>query len=291
MVLQGSFSADFPSVALLAQHLGVPKITAYQWERGSAATSPAHRPPAQLMPRIADALKVSLQDLLWALWREKDEDPCPCGCGGKTSFLDTGPEARTLAIAIPCAKCGLKRIRKRSKKDRHRKLCPICAKSVERIEFTCLGYKDHNATRHSQTCPGTMLLRPSEVNARQRLKDNGLKSLFDVPSKTYQCNSCAGAGKLIAEKERELRVLLAKQNPHLKIRSGQQRIKLLRDHHAELSPHFKPNPEAQKLGRRNFAQRGAEGKTWPKMTKANLIKRWFRPDLPEAYPIRNLYRL
>src|SRR6266481_5311683 len=95
--------ADFPNAALLAQQLGVPTITVYQWERGSAAASPTHRPPARLMPQIADALKVSLQDLLDALWREKDGDDCLCGCGGKPSFSDTEPEAWTLAIVTPCA--------------------------------------------------------------------------------------------------------------------------------------------------------------------------------------------
>jgi hypothetical protein len=116
------------------------------------------------------------------------------------------------------------------------------------------------------------------------LKDNGLKSLFDVSAKTYQCNSCAGAGRLLAAKERELREVLAKKFPHTnvpKIRSREQRIKLLRDHHVEMSPNFQPTREAQKLGHRNFAQMGAEGKTWPKMTKANLIRRWWRDELPK----------
>src|SRR5882724_9053635 len=111
-------AAGFPNAALLAQQLGVPKITVYQWERGSAAASPTHRPPARLMPQIADALKVPLPDLLEALWREKDGDDCPRGrCDGKKSFLDTEPEAWTLAIVIPCAnaKCGLKRVHKRWK--------------------------------------------------------------------------------------------------------------------------------------------------------------------------------
>src|SRR5262245_33600449 len=76
-------AAGFPNAALLAQEIGVPKVTAYQWERGSAAASPTHRPPARLMSQIADALKVPLSELLESLWREKDGDPCPCGCGGR----------------------------------------------------------------------------------------------------------------------------------------------------------------------------------------------------------------
>jgi transcriptional regulator with XRE-family HTH domain len=267
--------AGFPNAALLAQRLGVPKGTVYQWERGSADRRPSFRPPWRLMPQIADALAVPLPDLVEALWREKAGDPCPCGCGG-TKVFPENPEARTLAIELPCAKCGIPRIYKHRKKGRHRKLCPTCATAVERIEFTCVGYKDHDARRYAKTCPRTMRLRPCEVNARQLLKDNGLKSRFDVSSKTYQCNSCAGAARLLANREREL---LALDVP--RIRSREQRIKLLRAHQAELSPQFKPNREAQKLGHRNFAQMGAEGKTWPKMTKANLIRRWWRPELPK----------
>jgi DNA-binding XRE family transcriptional regulator len=279
--------AGFPNAALLAQRLGVPKGTVYQWERGSAAPSPSFRPPARLMPQIADALKVPLPEAIEALWKEKVGDPCPCGCGGKKVFPDPDqfPGARALVIELPCAnaKCGRKRIYKRWKKSRHRKLCSTCATAVERIEFTCVGYQDHNATLHARTCPRTMRLRPCDANARQLLKDNGLESRFDVSAKTYQCNRCASTERLLANKERELRTL-AKKFPHIdvpRIRRREQRIKLLRDHHVEMSPNFKPTREAQKLGHRNFAQMGAEGKTWPKMTKANLIRRWWRDELPK----------
>src|SRR5215831_17187977 len=169
---------DLKKLVSLTQRIGVPKSTVYQWQRGRG------RPPARLIAQIADVLAVSLSEAVEALWKETVGDPCPCGCGGTKVFPEERPEARTLAIEIPCAKCGLKRVHKRWKESRHRKLCLRCAASVERIEFTCVGYQDHNATRHAQTCPGTMTLRPSDVNARQRLKDNGLKSLFDVPSKT-----------------------------------------------------------------------------------------------------------
>jgi DNA-binding XRE family transcriptional regulator len=275
--------AGFRNADLLAQQLGVPKGTVYQWERGSAAPRPSFRPPWRLMPQMADALAVPLPDLVEALWREKAGDPCPCGCAG-TKVFPENPAARTLAIELPCAKCGTKRIHKRWKQGRHRRLCPTCATSVERIEFTCVGYQDHDAHLHARTCPRTMQLRPSDVNARQRLKDNGLKSLFDVSAKTYQCNSCAGAGRLLAAKERELREVLAKKFPHTnvpKIRSREQRIKLLRDHPVEISPNFKPTREAQERGRQNFARNAAAGKTWPKMTKANLIRRWSGKALPK----------
>jgi hypothetical protein len=281
--------AGFPNAALLAQRLGVPKGTVYQWERGSADPRPSFRPPARLMPQIADALKVPLPDLLEALWREKDDDPCLCGCGGKTSFSDTRPEARTLAIKIPCAnaKCGVPRIRKRWKKDRHRKLCPTCATAVERIEFTCVGYQDHDATLHARTCPRTMQLRPSDVSSRQWIKKRFPDSRFDVYTKTYQCNSCAGAERLIAWTEEELNKARAKKYPDLntkilgKIRTREKRLELRRAHHSDVSPNFKATREAQERGRKNFAQMGAEGKTWPKMTKANLIRRWSGKALPK----------
>src|SRR5262245_33059426 len=124
--------AGYVSIASFAKDIGVPKSTAHQWERGCAANPPTHRPPARLMPVIANAVKVSVTDLLEKLWGEKDGDPCPCQCGGKKSFEDTPPPARTLAIIIPCAECGVKRIHKRWKKGRHRTLCPKCASTAER---------------------------------------------------------------------------------------------------------------------------------------------------------------
>jgi len=82
--------------------MGFHKSTAHQWVRG-------HRPPARLLPLIANTLtlKVSVTELLENLWGEKDRDDCPCGrCGGYKSFEHTPPEARRLWIVIPCAKCG-----------------------------------------------------------------------------------------------------------------------------------------------------------------------------------------
>jgi transcriptional regulator with XRE-family HTH domain len=55
-------SAAVLNAAVLAQLLGVPKTTVYGWERGSAAPTPTHRPPARLMPQLAAALKVTLAE-------------------------------------------------------------------------------------------------------------------------------------------------------------------------------------------------------------------------------------
>ena len=122
---QTRVNAGFRNAASLAQLLGVPKGTVYQWERGSADPRPCYRPAWRLMPQIAEALAVPLHELVEALWREKAGDPCPCGvCGGTKIYPETRPEARTLAIEVPCQKCGVKRIHKRWKTGRHRKLCP-----------------------------------------------------------------------------------------------------------------------------------------------------------------------
>jgi hypothetical protein len=276
--------AGFRNTALLAQRLGVPKGTAYQWERGSADPRPSFRPPARLMPQIADALKLPLPDLLEALWREKDGDPCPCGCGGKKSFSDTAPEAWTLAIAIPCAKCGPKqiRIRKPGKKGRHRKLCPTCASTAERIPFHCIGSTDHNA---KVPCPNTISLRPFEINARQRLKDGGLDSRFDLASRTYQCNACASLERLHAWEEKKLLELYAEKYPQEntpEIRSRERRKELRRDLHAEFSPNFKPTPEAQELGRQRFIENAAAGKKYPKKSRANRERHWLGDQLPKG---------
>ena len=252
--------AGFPNAALLAQRLGVPKGTVYNWERGSAEPHPSHRPPWWLMPKIAEALGVPVNELVEKLWKEKIGDPCPCGCSGVKIAPDGFPQARELAIELPCGKCPRKRIYRHRKKGRHRKLCPTCASTAERMKFTCVGYRDHNATRYAAPCPRIAMLRPFEVNARQLLKDNGLNSRFDAMSRTYQCTFCAGAERLIADREGCLGA---------PIRSRTQRLRLLRDHHRTICPNFKATPEDREKGRRNFAAAARAGKKFPKMTEAN----------------------
>jgi transcriptional regulator with XRE-family HTH domain len=98
-------AAGFPSVDAFARHTGVPKSTAYQWERGSGAARPTNRPSKERILQLEEVLKVPATELVEKLWREKDGDPCPCGCGGYKSFEHTPPEPRRLWIVIPCAKC------------------------------------------------------------------------------------------------------------------------------------------------------------------------------------------
>lgn len=267
--------AGFRNAASLAERLGVPKGRVYQWERGN-------RPANRIMPQLAVFLNVTLHKLVEALYRETLDDPCPCGCGGRKALSDS-PTAHKLVIKLPCAECGKERTYPQGKWDRHRKFCE--EHRVKRTPFTCIGYSDHNATRYARDCPGTIYLRPSDVNARQRLKERFPTSRFDLSSRTYQCNSCAGAERLLAAKVEELKELLGKKYPHRnveKIRSRRQRLELLRAHHSELSPNFKATHEAQELGRRRFTQNAAAGKKYPEKTKANLLRRWSGDWLPKG---------
>jgi hypothetical protein len=129
-----------------------------------------------------------------------------------------------------------------------------------------------------------MQLRPSDVKAREKIKEHIPRSSLDVTSSTYQCNSCAGAGRLLAAKEKELQKLLRKKKPHENIeaiRTRRQRLELLRANHPEISPNFKATREGQTRGRRHFAAAGETGKKWPLMTRANLIRRWSADELPK----------
>lgn len=276
-------SNGFRTVAGLAQKLGVPKGTVHQWECGSAHRPPSYRPPWKHILNLRDALGVELKELVKRLWGEKVGDPCPCGCGGRKTF-PTSQTTHKLLIKLPCAKCGTERIYPQGKRDRHRKLCLTCGKSVERIEFTCVGYQDHNATRYARTCPRTIKLRPCDVSSRQWWKRRLVNSAFDVSSRTYQCNGCAGAERLHSAEEKVLKVLEVRKHPGKnieKIRTRQQRLELRRVHHREFSPNFKASREAQELGRRRFIQNAAAGKKYPKKTIANLKRHWGGDNLPK----------
>jgi hypothetical protein len=259
-------SVGYRNVPTFAAAIGVPKVTAYQCVHGSAKSPPTHRPPARLLLVIADALKVPVTDLLEKLWGEKDGDACPCGCGGKKSFKHTPPHARTLAIVIPCAKCGTteNRIHKRWKKGRHRKLCPKCAITVDLIDRIC------------STCGTSKPVKPHIENARLRRVAKGLSP------KEWQCRSCTniGAPYLKRHIRKKLLEILKGKHPDKntktlgKIRTVGRERELRKRYHKELSPKFKAEPKDQEKGRRNFAAAAAAGKTFPKMTKANLLRRW-----------------
>jgi DNA-binding PadR family transcriptional regulator len=212
------------------------------------------------MFQLRDVLDRELPELVEKLWREKIGDPCLCRCGGRKIFPDD-PNAIKLVIEIAYAKCGMKRIREQGKQNKHRKFCKNCGSTVDRIEFTCVGYKDHNATRHAETCPGTMLLRPADISSRQWIKAHNPKSSFNAAATTYQCNSCRGAGSLIEAKEERLKKLMAERYRGTKtkfsktIRTREARLDLLQLYHSELSPNFKASREARELGRRNYANK------------------------------------
>lgn len=262
--------AGFPNAALLAQRLGVPKGTVYQWEHGN-------RPSNRIMLQLATILDVTERELVEALYRETLGDPCPCGCGGKKVLSDS-PTAHKLVIKLPCAECGKERNYPQGKRNRHRKFCD--EHRVKRIPFTCIGYQDHSATRYARTCPRTIYLRPSDVNARQRLKERFPTSRFDPSSRTYQCNSCRGAGGFLLVTEKALGSVVVKKYLE-RIKSRQDRIRLLREYYHRVNPNFKATRKAQKRGRRSFARNAKAGKTYPNMTRANLVRRWSGKVLPE----------
>lgn len=264
-------AAGFRNASSLAQLIGVPKGNVYQWERGSSEPTPSFRPPKRLLPQLANALNVPVTDLLEKLWREKDEDDCPCGCGGKKSLADTVPEARTLAIVILCAKCGVKRIRKRWKQKNHRKLCPTCASTVEYIDLIC------------KTCGTPKRVKPSYVNARQRRIEKGLS-----PEK-YQCNNCASLERLNANLEKELRDIEVEESgrkkSQVKIRTRKARLELFRKHRyrvygGKLKTEF--SQEAQERGRQKHTENAAAGMKYPQKTKSNLKRHWSGDWLPKG---------
>jgi hypothetical protein len=260
-------AAGFSSVAAFANHVGVPKATAHQWVRGCASNPPTHRPPARLLPIIANALKkVSLAEAIDKLWGEKDGDDCPCGkCGGKRIFEHTPPEARRLWIVIPCAKCGTteNRMYKPWKEDRHRKLCAKCGKSGERAEYT---------VARCRTC-GRTERRPSSYFKK--------RSSFDPSSNTYECNNCGSLERMRRDRDENLRDLeaeaLGAKKSNIKIRSAEASRALFRKHRhqlygGKLRTGF--TPEEQERGRRRHIENASAGKKYPKKTESNLKRHW-----------------
>src|SRR5262245_48607017 len=281
-------AAGFPNAALLAQRLKVPKVTVYQWERGSVAASPTYRPPWRLMPLLAETLAVPLPEVVEALWKETVGDPCPCGCGGTKVFPEERPEARTLAIEIPCAKCRTKRIHKRWKTNRHRKFCPTCASTAERKEFACGGYRDHDATRYTETCERSIWLRPGDINARERLKERFPDSRFNASSQTYQCNRCASTERLLKAQEERLREIDSQESGRKKSENKtwarEDRLRLFQNHRhrlygGKLRTGF--TPEERERGRRKHAENAAEGVRYPNKIQSNLKRRWIADFLPK----------
>lgn len=271
------FKAGYPTAAALAQRLGITKVIVAFWERG------INRPLWRHMVNLAKVLRIPEGDLVKRLWGEGLGVPCPCGCGGKTIAPDL-PGAMTLSVVLPCVKCGIERVYKRHGKDSHKKLCRRCSQLSDRIEFTCIGYNDHGTTCYTRKCPVTVFLRPMDIHARQKDKERFPNSLFDAISKTFQCNGCGGAARLITGMDKHVRTLSTdggRQNPQ-KIRSRKQLRSLLREYHAKRSPHLKATRQSQDLGRRVFAERCKTGKQWLEKTKANLVRWWSRNPLPSS---------
>jgi hypothetical protein len=75
-----------------------------------------------------------------------------------------------------------------------------------------------------------------------------------------------------------IQAFLKEKHPDVdrKIRSGVKRRRLFTLYYPELTPKFKPTRDGQERGRRNLAGKSSKAKT-----RANLIRRWCRPDLPK----------
>lgn len=274
--------AGFRNAASLAERLGVPKGTVYQWERGSADPGPSYRPPWRIMPQLAAILNATLPELVEALWRETIGDPCPCGCGGRKALPDS-TTAHKLVVKLPCAECGKERFYPQGKRDRHRKFCG--EHHVQRIAFTCIGYQDHDATRHALKCRGTIYLRPSDVNARLRLKERFPNSRFSLDTPSYQCNRCGSTERLIAAQGEMLREIETKETgskkSQVKTRKREDRLELFQKHRHRLKLRRGFTREEQERGRQRHADNAAMGRRYPKKTKANLIRRWSGLNLPK----------
>jgi len=164
---------------------GIPKATFYPWLRDEA------RPSWLALQKIMNVYRhhgISPLEAVKRFWGEVVGDPCPCGCTGK-KVLPDDPRARTLAIELSCAQCGvIRQYRYQKKTDRHSRLCAVCSRSnerVERIEFTCAGYRDHGVIRHAKNCPRTRLLAPYQIKNRELRKKRKPHLIFDASSRTY----------------------------------------------------------------------------------------------------------
>ncbi len=260
-------SADFRTVADLAQALALPKGTVHQWERGSAHRPPTNRPSWGQMLRLKEAFRAQLEELVWRLWGEKVGDPAPCGCG-RLAFPER-PTAHKLVIKLPCVQCGKERTYPQGKHYRHRKLCQTCGNSGERAKFIKVKCRD--------------------CQKMKRGRESYFKPLssFDPASNppTYVCNNCGSLKRLNARLDKELRRIEAKElGKGVKIRSRKARLELFRDHRhqiwdGKLRVGF--SPEAQEQGRQRYANNAAMGKRYPKKGKANLKRHWDGPDLPK----------
>jgi DNA-binding XRE family transcriptional regulator len=298
--------AGFETRPPLAQQLGVSLDTVYLWELGK------HRPPWELIGAIANALKVPLPEVVEVLWKEKVEDLCPCGCGGKTVLpeealdlegavvVDGDPDqlrhSRMLPIKLPCTECGKIRIyQHRRKRSHHRALCPSCSRLEEEQPFKCVGYRlpNFDTPQYAKRCPRTILLAPWQIHKRQRWQKDHSDNFFDVSSQRYRCGRCTKAAIPIGNRIERLRELEAKESGQrrsmVEITTRKQLNTLFRKHRDDqdlyrredgpellargLYPLLDRVPEwAQEKGRQTYVEACKTGKKWPEMTKGCMLR-------------------
>ncbi len=238
-------ASGYDKVTPLTTHFSVPKATLFDWEHG------VHPPRWRHMPKVAELFHVGLTEAVKGLWRENVGDPCPCGCGGK-KILPDYEGAQHLHIDRPCAKCGEKRIYRSRRYGDHHELCPGCAyagRRGKRIEFVCVGYRDHDRLeRHAPKCQRKLSLLASRIrywheNQEKYLKTRGhddnvnaQRPFLDEATGKYRCKKCASGSRAISMTEKKLKEITDES-----IRSQKQRSELLRENHGELYPSFVKN--------------------------------------------------
>src|SRR5262245_51916535 len=116
--------AGFKTVRSLAEQLGVALSQVVEWGRGP------QRPMWRHVPKLADALHVSVEEVITGVWGERPGDSCPCGCGG-VKIVPRDPTARKLLIEVACTGCGKKRTHIQGNQRFHFKRCPRCARRAQ----------------------------------------------------------------------------------------------------------------------------------------------------------------
>ena len=273
--------AGFNTVRSLAEQLGVALSQVVEWGRGR------QRPMWRHVAKLADALGVSVEEVVTGIWGESLGDPCSCGCGGKKIF-PTDPTSRKLLIEVPCAACKKKRTHIQGNQRFHFKLCPACAgraRRGKRVRFECVGYNDHHTRRWAKQCPRRIEVLPYQIRQRQkqyetlRYRDQQEELRFkrrqhafiDEPKKKLRCGRCASAAMVVALTEK--RVEAVTKRP---IKSRSWRTGMLSKHVREINPNFvKCSTHAPKNPQRSEAARRS-------LTISNIIKGWSKEELPQS---------
>jgi hypothetical protein len=267
---------------VLVDRLGVPKRTLQNWDAGD-------HPQRRHLPKIAALFGVELAEAVKGLWGENLGDPCPCGCGGKKVLPDF-EAAHHLYIELACGECGTKRAFRSPTGQVHHRLCRRCAyasRRFERVEFTCVGYRDHDRLeRHAPKCPRKMTMLLSRIRYYHSIRKENPKSpqppFLAEALRTFRCKPCASASLGIASTERKLkRFQVERFGSAEPIRSQRQRSEILSTYHAELNQAFiRSRPRALKAAKAAHV-RGES----PNRVKGLTARYWTGKSLPRSIEV------